>query len=182
MRGVMRVCLASQDHKGPREKKEASGIKVSQVDQVRRVSLGCQGLQENLVVMDGLVKAACRDLLVFLERRESPEWTESLELLGREETQVYLAEVSPGHLECLVAKVTKVVPVSLALQAIQVSLVSKVTRDLQAQRDPRVSQERGDSQVPLSRALREIGEKQDNPEKEVPQEHQDPLVCQAEMA
>lgn len=73
-------------------------------------------------------------------------------------------------------QVTKVVPVSLALQAIQVSLVSKVTRDLQAQRDPRVSQERGDSQVPLSRALREIGEKQDNPEKEVCHIHDMPAI------
>lgn len=30
-------------------------VQVSQVDQVRRVSLGCQGLQENLVMMVGLV-------------------------------------------------------------------------------------------------------------------------------
>lgn len=84
----MRVCLASQEWRDPREKEEASGlqvslccriyptlglvlihvgipcefllwcvcvVQVSQVDQVRRVSLGCQGLQENLVMMVGLV-------------------------------------------------------------------------------------------------------------------------------
>lgn len=64
-------------------------------------------------------------------------------------------------------QVTKVVQASLALQVIQVSLVLKVTRGFQVSRDPRVSQERGGSQVSLSRALRETGEKQDNPEKQV---------------
>lgn len=64
-------------------------------------------------------------------------------------------------------QVTKVVQASLALQVIQVSLVLKVTRGFQVSRDPMVSQERGGSQVSLSRALRETGEKQDNPEKQV---------------
>lgn len=71
---------------------------------------------------------------------------------------------------------TKVVLASLALQVIQVSLVSKATRDFQAHMDPRVRQERGGPQVSLWRALRERGEKQDNPGKQDPQEDQDPLV------
>lgn len=64
-------------------------------------------------------------------------------------------------------QVTKVALASLALLVIQVSLVSKATRDFQAHREPRVRQERGGSLVSLWRALRERGEKQDNPEKQV---------------
>lgn len=79
-------------------------------------------------------------------------------------------------------KVTKVVLVSLALQVIQVFLVSKVTRDFQVHRESRVSQERGGSQVSLWRALKEREERQDNLEKQDPREDQGPLVCQAEMA
>lgn len=100
----------------------------------------------------------------------------------REGTQVYLAKVYQGHLECLVAKVTKVLLASLAPRVILVFLVSKETRDFKAHLGPRVSQERGGSQVPLWRALREIGEKQDNLEKQEPLERQDLLVCQAETA
>lgn len=68
--GVMRVCQASQDCKESRETKDLLGTQVSQVDQARRVSLGCQDLQENLVMMVGLVNLACKGLLVFLEKRE----------------------------------------------------------------------------------------------------------------
>lgn len=180
--GVMRVCQASQDCKESRETKDLLATQVSQVDQARRVSLGYRDLQENLAMTVGLVNLACKDLLVFQEKREILDWMASLDPQGREETQVYLAVVSLDNLECLVTKVTKVVLASLALQVIQVSLVSKVTRDFQVHRESRVSQERGGSQVSLLRALKESEEKQDNPEKEDPQEDQDPLVCQAETA
>lgn len=46
-------------------------------------------------------------------------------------------------------QVTKAVRASLALQVIQVFLVSKVTRDFQVYRDAMVSQERGGSQACL---------------------------------
>lgn len=46
-------------------------------------------------------------------------------------------------------QVTKVALVTLELQVIQVCLVSKVIRDFQACRDPRVSQEKGGTQVSL---------------------------------
>ncbi|TKS67045.1 Collagen alpha-1(IV) chain [Collichthys lucidus] len=180
--GVMRVCLESQDCKDPKETKEASGIQVSQVDQVRRAPLDCQGLRENLVMRVVPVKVACRDLLVLLERRESLELTASLDPQETKEFQVYLDEVSLGHLGLLVSKVTKVALVSLELQVIQVSLVSKVIRDFQACRDPRVRQEKEVSRVSLSTALRETRENQDCPEKQESQENQDPPVCQAEPA
>lgn len=45
------------------------------------------------------------------------------------------------------SQVTKAVRASLALQVIQVFLVSKVTRDFQVYRDTTVSRERGDSQA-----------------------------------
>ncbi len=80
----------------------------------------------------------------------------------------------------LPAQVTKVVLASLALQVIQVSLVSRVTRDLEAHRDARVSQANGGSQVFLNRALKEKGEKQDNQEKQVRHIHesrQASIIC-----
>lgn len=73
VRRVKLVCPACQDMKDLRENKDSSALQVSQVYQVRRVSLGLRGLPEKLVVTAGLVKVACRDLLVLLERRESLE-------------------------------------------------------------------------------------------------------------
>jgi len=61
-------------------------------------------------------------------------------------------------------QVTQAILVSLALQVILASLVSKETRDFQAHTDPRASQARGGTQVTPSRALRESREHQDKPE------------------
>lgn len=145
--GVRKVCLENQDCRAPREIKEVSAIQVSQVDQVRRAHQACQGLQENLDMMDDRVREAYRVLLVLLEKRVNLEWTASQDPQGRGESQVSLVEVSLDPLVFWVAKVTKAVLASLEHQVILVFLVSKATRGFLVSRDPKVSQERGGFQV-----------------------------------
>lgn len=174
-------CQECPANKELKEKREIMAYQVSQVFRVRKASLDFLDPLETLVLMVAQVKVGCRDLLGFLGRRESLEWTVSLVLLERREILVYLASVTLVLLEDLEAKVTKVALAFQVPRVIQEYLVSRVTKDFLGFLGFKGSLEKSGCQAWVKSALKEREEKQDGLEKQEPRELQDQLVFQVEM-
>lgn len=182
VRRVRKECLANLALMDQRVTKEALGTQVSQAGLERRVYLDFLDLLENLAAMAVLAKLDYKDLKVPVEIRGRLERMAFLDPLGREETQVYQVWVCLGHLELWAKRVKKVIRVSLACLVNQVFLVSEEKRDFLVLRDPKGSQENKVFQAFLLRAPKESLEREEQSEKEVTQEYQDVLECQAGMA